>query len=130
MGLIRELFSEIIELPDQFTISTSELKEKVLVLTYNKSYAILNFFFQIIDCIIIPFYTMKAIHSLLAGFHFFVLIGCILGLCSSTFSIGQSLYYFIKPVDKYINFKNRLLGETALGVLLSALFGIRIRHYR
>ncbi len=130
MGLIRELFSEIVELPEQFDISTTELKNKILVLRYKLPYAVVNIIFQFIDCIIIPSYTLKALDSILIKFSFFTIIMCTIGGLASVFSIGQSIYYFIKPVDEYVDFKSRFFGETAIGALFSAVFGIKFRHYR
>jgi hypothetical protein len=83
-------------------------------------------FFQFIDCLVIPYFTL----NLLAGLYNFGLLKWVLilsGVFSSVFSIIQSIYYFLIPTENYKNpFLGRILGETAIGILLSALFKIKI----
>jgi hypothetical protein len=85
--------------------------------------------FQIIDCIIIPYFTWIILLKLKLNFN--LLLALLLGVLflSSLFSLLQVLYYFIKPFDKYINFSDRLIGETSIGALLSAIFKIPINTY-
>jgi hypothetical protein len=124
MGLIRELFDEVIPLPKQ-----SEFKfisENLMSETSKPWYAVVNLFFQVIDCVLIPGITYVSITSGYSGgiLNWIIIVVC--GL-SSVFSISQTVYYFIFPVDKYVNpLKGRLLGETAIGAFMAAIFRIPI----
>jgi hypothetical protein len=128
MGLIRELFDELIPLPNSCDYFF-QLKSNVDGCQYKPAYAILNSLFQIIDCIVIPYFAIIYFrelrhHAGIIHWGIFLLLGF-----SSVFSIYQVLYWFIKPVEKYVSFKDRILGETTIGALLSALFKIRIYYY-
>lgn len=129
MGALRELISEVISLPEPFTVSEGEANSKTLYITYRLPYALVNFIFQFVDCVMIPIWTIKFINSDQLGHRFFPLQGTMLLLLASVFSLSQFIYYFIKPTIRYVNFKSRFLGETALGVILSAVFKIKINHY-
>ena len=124
MGLIRELVDEIIPLPKQKDHDFISKNEMACI--YRISYAFINLFFQFIDCLAIPYFTL----SLFAGLYNFgwikwVLI--LLGVFSSDFNIIQSIYYSLVPTENYKNpFLGRILGETAIAILLSALFKIKI----
>lgn len=129
MGALRELISEVISLPEPFTVSEGEANSKTLYITYQLPYALINLIFQFIDCVVLPIWTIKIINSDQSGYHFLALLGTIIILLASVFSLSQFIYYFIKPTNRYVNFKSRFLGETALGVILSAVFKIKINHY-
>ncbi len=124
MGLIREIVDEIIPLPKQ-----SEWKfesDNLTTETGNLWYAIVNLFFQIVDCVLIPGITYAYLSgSLNSGWlNWIIIVTC--GL-SSIFSLGQMTYYFLFPVEKYVNpIMGRLLGETAIGAFIAALFRIPI----
>lgn len=57
MGLIKEVFTELIDLPESATTSF-DLERDLLILNYKANYAILNLLFQILDCLIIPYFTL------------------------------------------------------------------------
>ena len=57
MGLIKEVFTELIDLPESATTSF-DLERDLLILDYKANYAILNLLFQILDCLIIPYFTL------------------------------------------------------------------------
>ena len=128
MGLIRELYDELIPLPKdkvhEFNIGT-----KINTFYFKFPYAFLNAIFQIIDCIIIPFYALMFITNLKHQFSIIPLIITIILCFSSVFSIFQVLYWFIKPSDNYVSLKDRILGETAIGAFLSSILKIKIAHY-
>jgi hypothetical protein len=125
MGLLREICSEIVDLPDAFSVGFDDARD-VTVLYYKIKYALVNIIFQIIDCIIIPL----SFYQLLLGTKNIgtLILIVILGL-SSLFSIFQFLYYLFKPTNLYTNFFYQLLGETAIGVLCASVFKISIKHY-
>jgi hypothetical protein len=41
----------------------------------------------------------------------------------------QVIYWFIKSPDDYVSFKDRLMGETAIGAILSSVFRLKIYYY-
>lgn len=127
MGLVRELFDEVIPLPN--AMQSKIIGKNEMSSVYNISYAFLNALFQIIDCIIIPYFTWVILLKLKSNFD--LLLALLFGglFLSSLFSLIQVLYYFIKPADKYINFSDRIIGETSIGALLSAIFKIPINTY-
>jgi hypothetical protein len=128
MGLVREIFDEIIPLPDA-KVNQINAAGKVNAYHFKFAYAFLNVVFQVIDCIIIPFYTLVFFMSLKHGGGF-LKIGLFLVLAFSTlFSISQVIYWFIKSPDDYVSFKDRLMGETAIGAMISGLFRIKIYYY-
>ena len=128
MGLVREIFDEIIPLPDA-KVNQINAAGKVNSYHFKFAYAFLNVVFQVIDCIIIPFYTLVFFMSLKHGGGF-LKIGLFLVLAFSTlFSISQVIYWFIKSPDNYVSFKDRLMGETAIGAMISGLFRVKIYYY-
>jgi hypothetical protein len=122
MGLIRELFDEIISLPNQQ--KNEFIEDNVIASTSYVGYALINLFFQIIDCIIVPGITYLCLtNKLNVGFFNWAII--IIGGFASVFSLFQVVYYFFFPTDKYIHpIKGRLLGETAIGVFIGSIFKI------
>lgn len=122
MGLVRELFDEVISLPS--SEKTEFIDTDTMATTTNLWYAVVNLFFQCIDCILIPAIT----YALFSGEIQFGLLKwpiIFVGSFSSIFSIGQFAYYFLFPTNKYIQpLKGRLLGETALGAFICSIFKI------
>jgi hypothetical protein len=128
MGLIRELFDELIPLPKD-KVHEFNTETKINTFYFKFPYAFLNAVFQIIDCIIIPFYALMFFASLKHQFSIVTLIILILLGFSSVFSFYQVLYWFFKPSDDYVSLKDRLLGETTIGAFLSSLLKIKIAYY-
>jgi hypothetical protein len=126
MGLIRELCSEIMDLPEQFKTTFDDNDTNKVILFFTKKYAIVNLFFQIIDCIIIPLFTLMLVNGN-KNFVTSILI-IVLGL-SSIFSIIQFIYYLINPTQKYINVFHQIIGETAIGIFFASLLNIPIKQY-
>ena len=124
MGLIRELVDEIIPLPKQMD-STFENNNEVVSI-YRLSYAFVNLIFQCIDCVVIPAITLFCYTGALnLGWLNWIII--ILGGLASLFSIFQSIYYFLLPLEKYLNpLSGRIIGETAIGAFIGAIFKIKI----
>ncbi len=127
MGLVRELFDEVIPLPN--AMQSKIIGNNEMISVYNIGYAFLNAVFQIIDCIIIPYYTWVILLKLKLNFNLLLALLFGVSFLSSLFSLIQVIYYFIKPADKYINFSDRIIGETSIGALLSAIFKIPINTY-
>jgi hypothetical protein len=128
MGLVREIFDEIIPLPDA-KVNQINAEGKINSYHFKFAYAFLNMVFQVIDCLIIPFYTLVLFMSLKHGGGFMKL-GLLLILGFSTlFSFYQVIYWFIKSPDNYVSFKDRLMGETAIGAMISGLFRVKIYYY-
>jgi hypothetical protein len=125
MGLIKELFTELIELP-QSADTSIDLERDLVILDYNAKYAIVNLFFQILDCLVIPYFTLVMLSKNLDFINMIIVL--VLGF-SAVFSILQSLYFLIKPTNKYASFYHQLLGETALGILFASFLNIQIKHY-
>jgi|688.fasta_scaffold863740_3 hypothetical protein len=127
MGLVRELFDEVIPLPN--AMQSKIIGKNEMSAVYNISYASLNALFQIIDCIIIPYFTWVILLKIKSNFDLLLALLFGVSFLSSLFSLIQVIYYFIKPADKYINFSDRIIGETSIGALFSALFKIPINTY-
>jgi hypothetical protein len=124
MGLLRELVDEVIPLPDQanYDFPTPE----IMVTVYKLPYAVINAVFQFIDCVAIPQLTLMVLSGniQLGIFHW---IAVIIGILATTFSWFQVVKFFLSPTNNYTNpVSGRLIGETAIGALLSALFRIPI----
>lgn len=128
MGLIRELYDELIPLPKD-KVHEFNMETKINTFYFKFPYAFLNAVFQIIDCIIIPFYAMMFIASLKHHFSIITLVITVLLGFSSVFSFYQVLYWFLKPTDDYVSLKDRILGETAIGAFLSSVLKIKIACY-
>jgi hypothetical protein len=62
MGLIKELFTELIDLPESAATSI-DLERDLVILDYNAKYAIVNLFFQILDCLVIPYSTLIILNN-------------------------------------------------------------------
>ena len=124
MGLILELVDEIIPLRPKGNskITDVNFEQGIMTETWTLRHALPNAIFQFVDCIIMPLLAFKLIMGLLHHFSILALIIAALAVFSSLFSIFQFLYFFIKPVDTYLSFRDRILGETAIGSLASALF--------
>jgi hypothetical protein len=127
MGLVRELFDEVIPLPN--AMQSKIIGKNEMSAVHNISYASLNALFQIIDCIIIPYFTWVILLKIKSNFDLLLALLFGVSFLSSLFSLIQVIYYFIKPADKYINFSDRIIGETSIGALFSALFKIPINTY-
>lgn len=127
MGLLQAIVDEIIPFPKQCEYEYVAKNE--MNCTYRFGYSFLNLIFEFVDCIIIPNFTyLLLIGALHFGSMNWLLI--IIGFCASCFSLFQFIYYFIFPTDKYVNpVTGRLLGETAVGSLISSIFKIKIKTY-
>ncbi len=125
MGFVRELISEIIDLPDAFKVTFDESND-ITFLYYKIKYAIVNLIFQVIDCVIIPllFYNLIIGNKNIG----MIILMITLGL-STVFSFSQFLYYLLKPTKNYTTFFYQLLGETALGIFITSVFKIPIKYY-
>lgn len=125
MGFVRELSSEIIDLPDAFEVKFDDVND-ITFLYYKIKYTIVNLIFQVIDCIIIPliFYNLIIGNKNIG----IIILMITLGL-STIFSFSQFLYYLLKPTNKYTTFFYRLLGETSLGIFITSIIKIPIKHY-
>jgi hypothetical protein len=90
----------------------------------NFGYSILNLFFQILDCVLVPYMTYLFIFGKL-NFGLFNWFFLILGASITLFSWIQFIYYFVSPPDNYVNpILGRLLGETAIGLVIASIFRI------
>ena len=122
MGLLRELFDELIPLPDQAEYHFPEPNLKVSKINFG--YSILNLFFQILDCVLVLYMTYLFIFGKL-NFGLFNWFFLILGASITLFSWIQFIYYFVSPPDNYVNpILGRLLGETAIGLVIASIFRI------
>lgn len=128
MGLIRELFDLTIPLPSSRE-NQINYNSNIHSYYYKPLYATLNTIFQFLDCIIIPIYALIQYESWVHDGNFLKLIIVFLLAFSAIFSISQFVYFFIKSPDDYVSFKDRLLGETTIGALVSAIFKIKIYYY-
>lgn len=125
MGLLQTLIDEIIPFPSPIG-KLNVLPNNTMQYTVPVGYALLNLLFQAIDCILVPllfFHFLKANDSGLIRF-------ALLGLLSFSwaFSWLQVLRFFIAPHDKYCSVKDRLLGETAVGYFMAAIFRWKISY--
>ncbi len=98
MGLVRELFDEVIPLPN--AMQSKIIGNNEMISVYNIGYAFLNAVFQIIDCIIIPYYTWVILLKLKLNFNLLLTLLFGVTFLSSLFSLLQVIYYFLKPADK------------------------------
>jgi hypothetical protein len=124
MGLIRELVDEIIPLPKQ---SDNFFPEKNKVDSIPRiGYAFLNLIFQCIDCVFIPYLTwLCLIGKIELGWINYIII--LVGGIAALFSLFQSVYYFFFPAENYSNpILGRLLGETAIGIMIASILKIKI----
>lgn len=124
MGLIRELVDEVFPLPIQATHQFPS--PKMVASTSCVAYALVNLFFQMIDCVLIPFIAYLSLIGTFQYGWFFWIVLFISGV-ASIFSWSQVIYYFLFPVDNYVHpFVGRLMGETAIGTCISAFFKIPV----
>jgi hypothetical protein len=124
MGLLRELFDELIPLPDQAEYHFPEPNLKVSKMNFG--YSILNLFFQILDCVLAPYMTYLFLFGKL-NFGLFNWFFLIVGISITLFSWIQFIYYFVSPSDNYVNpILGRFFGETAIGLLLASIFRISL----
>ncbi len=124
MGLIQALVDEIIPFPRQ--ADHESLGNKQFACVNRMSYAFLNLVFQILDCVIIPFFVIVCYTGQIQFglFNWFIIIA---GGLSTIFSWFQCIYYILMPAENYLNpIKGRFFGETAIGAFIAALFKIRI----
>lgn len=124
MGLIKEIITEIVELPDAFE-SNINFKDDLIILKYKLPYAIMNMFFQIIDLFIVP---ILFFNFFLMDMNFINSILILITGLSFIFSILQFFYFLFKPVNKYISFLDLLIAETAVGILIASVFKIPVKH--
>lgn len=124
MGLILELVDEIIPVRPNGNskITDINLEQGIRTEIWTLRHALPNVIFQFLDCIIIPLFTLMLTTDVLHHFSIGMAFVAVLAVFSSLFSIFQFLYFFIKPVDTYLSFRDRILGETAIGSLASAIF--------
>ena len=124
MGLVRELVDEIFPLPKQMDSSFERVNEVDSI--YRLSYTFVNLFFQAIDCLLIPMFTVYCFLGIInLGWVNWVVI--IIGGLTSVFNIFQCIYYFAVPPEKYLNpLLGRILGETAIGAFVASVFKIKL----
>jgi hypothetical protein len=127
MGLLQALFDEVVSLPGGIKDTDFE-QDRVTSHRVPVGYALVNGFFQSLDCLLMPLVVHYLWNSALPALLRWPLL--ILAAFSAGFSLLQALYYFIRPTHTYVGFQVRILGETAIGQLVAALFGLRIRYRR
>lgn len=129
MGLVLELVDEILPVRPKGNsiISKFDVEKGIRTDRWTLRFSIPNAVFQFIDCIVVPMLALYLIKEVMDDFSLIQGILALLAVASSLFSISQFLYFFIKPVDTYLTFTDRLLGETAVGCLLSALFDLSFK---
>ena len=122
MGLLRELFDELIPLPDQAEYHFTEPNLKVSKMNFG--YSILNLFFQILDCVLAPYMTYLFLFGKL-NFGLFNWFFLIVGISITLFSWIQFIYYFVSPSDNYVNpILGRYFFLIAIVLLLASIFRI------
>jgi hypothetical protein len=127
MGFIQALIDEIIPLPRQSDMLSIENKQIVSV--NRLSFSFLNLIFQFIDCVLIPFFTWRCLKGQF-NFGWITWVFLVIGGFSSAFSFFQFFYYFFFPAEKYTYpLFGRIIGETAVGGFIAALFKIKIKTY-
>ena len=129
MGLLLELIDEVLPIrpKGKSTLTNIDIENGLRTEVWTMRHALPNAIFQFIDCIIIPFYTIQWTIGLLNHFTFGNFLLALLGAFSSVFSIFQFLNYLLKPVETYLSVRDKLIGETAIGSLLSALLNIQFK---
>lgn len=127
MGLIRELVDEVISLPKQAECTILENNQMVAI--WNFGYTFLNLIYQSLDCVVVPYFTFIAFSGNIQNV-FLSWIIIILGVPASLFSILQFFYYFLSPIEKYVNpIAGRLFGETAIGAFIACVLKIKIKTF-
>jgi hypothetical protein len=129
MGLVLEIVDSIIEIKGRglYTKSEIDYSKGIRSEYFTLRYAIPVVFFQFVDNIIIPYFTYFWVVSLMRDFSIVSLLIVIIPVFSTLFSLWQTIYYFLFPTEKYLNFWSRFLGETSLGCFLSALFRFQFK---
>ena len=125
MGLIQALIDEIFPFPSPIEI-LNLLSDKKVQYTVPVGYALLNLLFQIVDCVFVPILFFYFLEAQSLGLLRFVILG--LSGFSWAFSWIQAIRFFLLPSDKYCSFSDRLLGETAIGYFLAAVFRLKISY--
>lgn len=130
MGLVKEILDEFLPVKPTvglYTVAQFDKKNNIRTEYYTLRYAIPNALLEFIDVIFIPYITYFLFISLLHEFSVKGLLIIILPVFSSLFSLGQVIYFFIFPYNKYLNFSSQLIGETAIGCLMSAIFKVKFK---
>lgn len=127
MGLLQALFDEVISLPGGIRDTDFE-PDRVTSYRVPLGYALVNAFFQALDCLLMPLVVLHLWNTSLSALVRWPLL--ILAAFSAGFSLLQALYFFIRPTHTYVVFQDRMLGETAIGQLVAAMLGLRIRYRR
>lgn len=127
MGLLQSLFDEVVPLPSSIKdldISTDRITSYRTPL----GYALVNAFFQGLDCLLMPLVVLLLWNSALPGLLRLPLL--VLSAFSAGFSLWQARYYFIWPTRPYVGSQEGIFGETTIGLLVAAMLGLRIRYRR
>lgn len=130
MGLVKEIFDEFIPIKPSmglYTVADFDQKNNIRTEYFKLRYALPNAIFEFLDAIVIPYFTFFLFIDLLQNFSIKSLLIAILPVFSSLFSISQVVYFFIFPYNKYVDFKSRLIGETAIGCLISSIFKVNFK---
>jgi|GEM_PF-2370959 len=131
MGLVLEIVDSILDSgvkgTRSSTVSDLDYSKGVSSQYFTLRYAVPVAFFQFIDNVVVPYYTYFLVIDLMQEFSIMGLLIAIVPVFSSLFSLYQTVYYFLFPTEKYLSFFSRILGETAIGCILSALFRIRFK---
>jgi hypothetical protein len=127
MGLLQALFDEVISLPggieDKDFHAGRTTSHRVPL-----GYALVNAFFQCVDCLLMPLVVLHLWNSTMSALLRWPLL--VLTAFSAGFSLLQALCFFIRPTQTYAGFVDRLLGETTIGCLVAAVFGLHIHCIR
>lgn len=125
MGLLQTLIDEIIPFPSPIG-KLNLLPNNTVQYAVPVGYALLNLLFQMVDCIVVPVMFICILQANGLGYIRFAIL--VLLAFSWAFSWLQVLRFFIAPHDKYCSFKDRLLGETAIGYFMAAIFRWKISY--
>jgi len=126
MGFIRKITDGIIPLPEARYYFDSDNSR--IVFCFRVPFAVLNLFFQTLYCVIIPFFSIVVFTEVVKCFSTLLLLIAITTLVSSVIVLYQTMYCFFNPKKNYITIMDRMLGETAVGAFISAVFKIRIEY--
>lgn len=126
MGLLQSLFDEVVSLPSSFK-DLDISPDRITSYRAPLGYALVNAFFQSLDCLLMPLVVLNLWNSALPGLLRWPLL--VLSAFSAGFSLWQAPNYFIWPTRPCVGPRDRVLGETAIGLLVAAMLGLRI-HYR
>lgn len=127
MGLLQSLFDEVVSLPS--SIKDLDISpDRTTSYRVPLGYSLVNAFFQAIDCLVMPAVVLHLWQGALPGLLRWPLL--LLTAFSAGFSLLQAVHYLISPTNRYVGLADRLLGETAIGYLVAAILGLRIRYRR